>query len=406
MTSFIWMIHRDKENSLGLHGVAPSYLVPKDLFRHDLSELQGSTLWVVLGGNAYRLALVIRVSAVDRILDGYHKGDILVTTNMCESIKIGEKYVSLSSFNIDFLEVPREGLSKPSESDLFSLRNTLKRNVSIRLAPPSTRSLSDIEIDLLPQRLITLVGTLYQAITSSVNLQDIWGDGKDREYQLKPYASFVRLYVKNRLPQIDFTDLEEEVLKRDPFFNLLHFSPSNSNTAHSFETSIVPRFDDLFRLINPEQIYARAFSSSELSELDLHESIKKTEAAEKKHQEILKDVSAYLMMQNLKVFQSTSVDLAYCLSGVLYVLEIKTAHSKNAVSQAAKGIFQLGSYVNGLSNSFKGVAPILLIQKTDNDSLNAFISSTAATLGIKVLLYDEGLDWPDKAKDLPLPNVK
>lgn len=403
MANFVWIIPRDKEEALGAHGVASSYLVPRNLWKQEAFALEHATVWVVLRGEAYRLALVIRVRAADRILDGYHKDDVLLTTDICESIKLGSNYGNLTAFDLDFSEVMQEGLLEIPDDLAIHFSKVMEKNLFVRLVPPTNRSLSEIKIDLLPKKPAMLVRALYQAITSSLNLKDIWSDGKNKEYRSKPFASVLRAYVQAQLPQIDYKGIEEEVLKRDPFFNLTDSNVAARDVSQENLNSGFFRFDDLFRPIIPELIYARAFSPGEVSRLDFHASIKKTEAAERKHQEILKDVSKYLLWQNIRVFQSASIDLAYCSSGTLNILEIKTAHPENAASQAAKGIFQLAAYMNALDSSFAKISPILLIEKTYRESLDVFLCQTAASLGIKTLFYDARLGWPDRVKELPLP---
>lgn len=402
MPDFIWVLPRDKAASLGESGVSSTYIIPRAHVRVNISDLLNGLIWVVLRGESDRLVLVIKAYEVDTILEGYYKNDFMIKPDMQNSLRIGSVFNQLSSFVTDVSAAASEGISEISLVDVDKLSFLLKNNASVRLTPPNNKSLN-FPVENPPKNQELLARMVTQIAVSSFNFNDIWCDGQKKRYRASPYASFAKAYIEYQFPKINLLEIEDVLVSSDPYTSILFRKFENKEPPHMLVSSgSVPRVDAIFKTLDPNQIFAREFSTSDLSTLNLLDQIKKTEAAEHRHQEILRDVTRYLIGQGIHPFQSESVDLAYKLNDTLHLFEIKTANLENAVSQASKGAFQLACYKNALAKNYEDIAISLLLEDTGSVDLNDFILDAVQTLGIRIYFYNGDKPWPLRLPNLPL----
>lgn len=407
MHDFIWVLPRDKAASLGEVGVSTTYILPRAHVTVDASELIGKFIWVVFRGENDRLALVLKAQEVDTILDGYYQDDFVLKPDLQNSLRIGSSFNKLASFAIEFASKAGEGFSEISLTDAEKFLLLLKNNNTVRLIPPANKILTNFIVENPPRNQALLARMVTQIAVSSFNFNDIWCDGRHKKYRSAPYASMAKAYIEHKFPRINLLEIDNELVSSDPYTSILNrkFEIDKSEQM-SIPNGQAPRVDAIFKVLDPNQIYSRKFSAADLSMLDSIERIKKTEAAEHRHQEILRDVARYLLGEGIQPFQSGSVDLAYKLDETLQVFEIKTTNFENAISQAAKGAFQLACYKNALALDYESIAISLLLEDTGNADLNSFILQTMETLGISTYFYKVEIPWPDRLPNLPLQLLK
>ena len=403
MPDLIWVLPRDKAASLGGPGVSSAYIIPRAHVRVSVSDLLNRLIWVVLRGGSDRLVLVMKAYEVDTIIDGYYQDDFVIKPDMQNSLRIGTTFNQLISFVTDVSAAAIEGISEISLTEVEKLLFLLKSNTSVRLTLPSNKSLSNFMVENPPKNKELLARMVTQIAVSSFNFIDIWCDGRQKKFRTTPYASIAKAYMEFQFPKINLLEIEDVLVGSDPYSSILN---------RKFEIKVAPqmlvpsgrspRVDAIFKTLDPDQIFSRKFSTSDLSTYDLLEQIKKTEAAEHRHQEILRDVSRYLIGEGIHPFQSESVDLAYKLNGTLQLFEIKTTSLDNAVSQASKGAFQLAFYKNALAENYESIAISLLLEDTGSSVLNLFILNTLQMLGISTYFYNGGIPWPKRLPNLPL----
>ena len=403
MSDFIWVLPRDQATSLGEVGVASSYILPRAHVGMNPAELVGKFIWVVLRGESDRLALVIKAHEVAKILDGYHRDDFILKPNLQNSLRIGAAFNTLASFTTNVAAPAKEGIAAISSSDAERLHALLKKNATRRLTVPSSKSLSIFVVENLPKNHDLLARMVTQVAVSSCNFNDIWCDGRHKKYRSAPYASMAKAWIETQFPNINLVDLDDVLVISDPYASILNRKFENDEATRNSPTSgKAPRFDAIFRALDPDKVFAREFTAVDLVKLNPLASIKKTEAAERRHQEILQDISRHLLEKGIQPFESESVDLAFTRGGNLMVFEIKTTNLENAISQAAKGGFQLAYYKNALNTLYESVVTSLLLEDTGSPELNRFIFQTMKTLGISTCFYNEHLSWPYRVTDFPL----
>ena len=403
MPDFIWILSRDKAASLGEVGVASSYILPRADVGESASELMGNVIWVLLRGENDRLALVIKVQGIYRILDGYHKDDFMIHPDLQKSLKIGSLYNQLASYVTDVSTSAREGISAIAQNDIEKLSRLLKTNIAVRLMPPSKKIISNFIVENPSRDHNLLARMVTQIAVSSFNFVDIFSDGRHKKYRLAPFASIAKAYMKTNFPSINFLEIDDQLVCSDPYASILNRKFEREVTTNmAVACAQAPRVDAIFMTIDPDKIFAREFTASCVAPFNPLDRIKKTEVAEKRHQEILRDISRFLLGEGIQSFQSESVDLAYNLSGKLYVFEIKTANLENAISQASKGAFQLACYKNALISHYGPIVISLLLEDTGSTNVNEFIFETLQTLGICAYFYNGALAWPHRVANLPL----
>lgn len=403
MSDFIWVLPRDKAASLGEIGISSTYILPRAHVAVGASDLVGSVIWVVFRGESDRLALVMRAHEVDIILDGYYRGDFLLKPDMRHSLRVGSAFGQLSAFVTDVSATAREGISEISFADVNKLLLLLKKNMAVRLTPPGTKTLSSFIVEYPPKNKELLARLITQIAVSSFNFSDIWCDGRQKKYRNAPFASMAKAYIEQQFSMVNLLEIEDALINSDPIVWIFNRKFEAINvTQIAREDRRVPRVDTLFKELDPNNIFSREFSTPDLSNLNLLDQIKKTEAAERRHQEILRDVSSYFLGVGIKPLQSESVDLACILRGALYVFEIKTANLENVISQASKGAFQLAYYKNALVEEYESIAISLVLEDTGSADLNEFILETMWTLGIRTCIYNGNVPWPNRLQSFPL----
>jgi hypothetical protein len=403
MADYIWVLSRGTSLSLGTVGISGAYIIPRAHVRANASELVGNTIWAVIRGEDDRLALVITAHQVDTILDGYYKDDFLLKPDLQNSLRIGATFNELNSYKTDVSARAAEGFSDISSEDANQLTSLLKNNSTVRLANPSTKAISNIIIENPPKSQKLLARMAVEAVVSGFNFYDIWSDGRQKKFREAPFASLAKIFLENQFPAINLHEIEDVLVSSDPYKSIVNRELEIHDLPQMLVSSKkAPLVDAIFKSIDPNHIFARGFSKSDISKLDLLEQIKKTEAAEHRHQEILRDVSRYLMRAGIKPFQSESVDLAYKLNGALQLFEIKTANLENAIAQASKGAFQLACYKNALAENYESIVTSLLLEDTGSPDLNSFILEAMHTLGIRTYFYNADSPWPKRLPNLPI----
>jgi hypothetical protein len=403
MSDLIWVLPRDKASTLGEFGVSSTYILPRAHVEMSASDVINKFIWVLLRGENDRLVLVVKVHEVDIILDGYYKDDFLLKPDLRNSLRVGSTFNQLNSFVTDISATASVGISEISLTDVKKLTLLLKKNTAVRLTPPSNKALANFIVENPPKNQGLLARLVTHIVVSSSNFSDIWCNGLHKRFRTAPYASIAKAYIERNFPLINLPEIEDLLINSDPYVSILNRKLYFSEEVKITKTlSRAPRVDVIFKTLDPNNIFSREFSSVQLSTLNLIDQIKKTEAAECRHQEILRDISRYLIAEGIQPFQSDSVDLACILRNTLHIFEIKTSNLENAVSQASKGAFQLACYKKSLTTEYESITISLLLEDTGSADLNAFIFETMQVLGIETYFYYDEIAWPHRLKNFSL----
>jgi hypothetical protein len=228
------------------------------------------------------------------------------------------------------------------------------------------------------------------AVTTAVPLDEIWsGTG-----QLKglPFANFAMQAIERSVAPTH--DVVRELTALDPI-SVLRESDSKLDAAQAEPRLRIPRGADTHLTpIDPEAVYARTFIASHDAQRNQAE---KTEAAEKRHQDMLRDIVLYLLFEGFTPMQSASIDLFVWLKNASFAFELKTTTPDSINAQAAKGVFQLGHYTQALEAAGHADTRMVLIMETcGDDTLDLQVCSIVERFGVTPLLYDPQRSWPNR----------
>lgn len=396
MTDIVWILESERGPAFGSNGVADSYLIPQNDIDIEPKELRGKRLWIVLRGNEDRLFKVIRIKKIERITDGYHTGDYLITPETLDSLKISGSYADGKRYVTTALQSLSLGVKELDDKIGNDLALLVKKCVQIKLVAPDQKLIDKIVFEPAGKNQQNLVKLALKAVISQLSLDQIWGSGTGEK--LGAFANFAAALIKRTFPGEKITDLGKELNSLDPTH---HLDIGIASLIEKKQKPRKPSVDIEFAEIDPEKIYSREFLKKELGNDEMEDTLYKTEMAEKLHQEMLKDISKFLIEQKIKPYQSESIDLMYTLNGYVNLFEIKSANANNIFSQAGKGAFQIGCYLNELSKFYKNIVSRIILLKTDNDDLETFVKEALARLNIIVLFYDPRKSWPERVQELP-----
>lgn len=392
MAFFSWIIKADQEKYISsVKGVSSAYVMPLDGRISPLS-IAGSTIFIILRGKKEDVIFKkIYSKKIEEIIDedtGKGTGNYLLSTDLLHSFSIVPDYASGLYFSKCTLSKKYPyGVSELQNEEAEALLKNIYENIQNRFVIPKKK---DLHIENMPEKLspYSFSVQLLSTIIKNFSLSMMWGSPKEKN----PFANFSTAYLKETLRS-----------DKDNISNILH-ELSESLFSFDREPSIskknstihFPTVDTVFEPIDINKIYARKFTAVE-NKRDISSLMMKTQDAEKRHQDILKDLCQYFISKGLQPEQSSSIDLAIRKKDIYDIFEIKTTTQDNIINQAAKGSFQLAIYsMEMISCGFTVGRKILLIEASEDFSVNNFISETVKSMGFDVIFYYNDKNWPNK----------
>ena len=391
MRHFAWIINSDEERWLSSEKLlSNSYLFPSQ--DDDLaSRLAGSVVFVFLRGrNGDFLSRKLSIQSVERVIDEASFNGFMLNVNLLSSFAITAKY---SSSNVNcrldrYLHLSL-GITELDDATLNTVFEKIKLNSAIRFTHPHAENLIVEKPSMILNPTMTSASLLIKTVIKNHALDSIWGSVDFPN----PFINFTYEYLRQW--NVDNLPKWKKTLK-----NYLPQNSDNKIIGIKQPTDSCPEVDINFERIKPDYILTRSFVSR-ADGSDCHNSLEKTENAEKRHQEILKDISLRLIALGLIPMQSSSIDLAINNIDSHYsFFEIKTANSKNAISQSGKGAFQLAMYSYAANKAGLVIKGCHLIIESINDEVNLFLEGSLRILDISLLIYDSKKDWPNRLSDI------
>jgi len=207
---------------------------------------------------------------------------------------------------------------------------------------------------------------------------------------ISSFASLACQCVRDNVSLLKQDAIIEEICKIDP----LYFQDLVS------EASVGQEVDTIFTPLDPATIRPRIFLANGRM-LNPEEQLRKTQMAEVRHQEIVKQLAQYLISIGLHPLETRSIDLAVRLGNVLTICEIKSANAENIQNQMDKGVIQLLRYSTAINAEESAPCCALLIVENCPDFGN-FIQgkNMLARLGYSLMVYNDKRSWPDRIDGL------
>lgn len=397
MRSFVWILPLDRVNALGRGGVSANYVIPKNHLSDPPKNLCGAHIWIIVRGSLDRCVAVVTPKRVERFLEGYYSGDFLVTSDLSKSLRLAQDYDSARGNEVDFPQQFGIGIHEVSNSSSEKLISLIERCIQTKLLVPSIGDLSNMTFPSTSKRPEAFISAALSNITLKFSLDQMWGSGIGQ--RLNPVSNFAQqvLRLSGRQFQVDLFALY------DPVNYFLRKTTSNFGGSASESVGASKVVDLDFTSINPDRVYAREFVIANLLPIDLENALDKTERAEKLHQDMLRDISTYLLNIGAIPYESSSIDLMTEYQGRTKIYEIKSSNDSNVISQSAKGAFQIACYLNAMAPDYDCLDSALILHRIENIGLQAFAVNSLHRLGIHCLIYDPLLNWPDRVRGLLTP---
>jgi len=384
---YIWIISADNEKYFLSHEmISNNYLVP-DLDIQEPKYLAGSDLFVVLRGNKGDILFKkINILKVEEYLEngsGIPHG-FLLTINILKSFAIVNNYSnglndfltsSFINYDIGLREITPDEAISISDYILSQIAFRIKRLENHELLI-DTKNLND-EIEPF-----NFAAQLLKEVIKKYTLASVWSS---EEYQ-NPFLNFSFYFLRNSTNR-------NYPLIMEYLDNLT--SQMFKNTEEGMHQRFAPIVDIDFRPIDVLKIYSRKFHAIDKA-FNISSIMLKTEDAEKRHQDILRDIVNFLVENKLEPVQTNSIDFALITNNIT-IFEIKTTNHDNVLAQIAKGVFQLVLYSQAIIDAgLKKPRKILILESTTTNEYFEYIKKVFVSLEIELVLYDRNKSWPDK----------
>jgi hypothetical protein len=397
MTDFWWIISKLRQDELGAEGVANRYVIPQQHMNNHQLEVAGKFIWMLLRDDEDRCVCVFRVQKVERIVDGYHTGDFLLSTDLTAATRLQLSYERSANFHVAGTKNLQLGVHLADSDHIALIREAISKSIEIKLEMPFARYWSvDFQMDVKRNEVALARSALLQLV-QKMRLDNVWRSAAHSN--LGPFSNFAKSVLSKQGLICDATQVMEFLKNNDPL-ELVLAAGSIDGGAPLQSPDYLSRVSLDFDRIDPQQIYAREFVSSASHDTNWDEAALKTEAAEQIHQSMLTDISSYLIEEGITPYQSASIDLMFRLADRVKIFEIKSANAENIVSQVSKGIFQLSAYHSSFIKIEQNVDSALIVNKIDDIQISTFVSHVLKHLGVKFLIYDKSLNWPDRVRGL------
>lgn len=391
MNNLIWILPKEKSSLFKTRGISREYLVPARYAEKIKKVKIGAKILVFLRDKTDRLFLIISVEGIEEILEGINKNDFLITANLSESLKIGSDFKEIKEHEILIRQKPAPGIHVFSGPDTNRIIKKLFEKPIIKMLKPDVTRLIQNRPHQLFQPFINKYSYFTNVITENFNLVDVWQiadtpeNGPFSDFGIKMYESTFNKKVVSE---------KSRFLKSDPFKNLLKGNDKTYIAANRIQEA-----EEIY-LLETEKIFARKYVLRNPVLQTLENALNKTEEAEKRHQDILRDICSFLDEKKIIPFFNSAIDLLFFYKNTTHIVEIKSCNSKNILSQASKGLLQLALLKNKYKKEHINIRPVLILEKTSQEKTEKIINESLNEIGISTIPYNKDRSWPDRAENL------
>jgi len=397
MSEFVWIIPVERLSALGSGGVSPRYVVPSGQMHGQEYQLRERRLWIVLRGLDNRCIATMIVKNVERFSEGYYESDFLISCDTMRSFRLASDFDSAANFKMDGVSDLGFGVHSIPSAMVSSLKQQIVSGIQTKLIAPSEAAINQLRFQSDFISGSGLARAALSTITQSLSLDKVWASGRGVNYG--PFSQFaIQLLLRHGHGDSVIADF---LLRNDPVYYLINTTSSSAVDRPVILDLSPERSVDLdFTEIDPQTVFAREFVFAAGSTLDIRGALKKTEVAEKVHQDMVRDISAFLKSAGVLPYESSSVDLMFTYGHSTRIFEIKSATQENIVAQAAKGAFQIACYSNAMATEYQPLKASLILNKVEEPLLEQFVHRALDHLGVAHLTYDPEKPWPERVGGL------
>lgn len=390
MAFFTWIIRAEDEGGFSFwKGVSPSY-APHIASLDEAKKLAGSYVLIILRGNLGDVLFKkIFVNRVDELMDfetGESTGRFELSIDILKSARLAPNYrTGAERFCVASSELPL-GLTEITEAEAKKFFEVIESQISFRLASPSDQDFAfPKSVVPIALRSKTFAAQTLKEVIKNHALSEIWASNEETN----PFVFFAEQHIKRCDMYTEEAIWALQIASRGIFF--IGLEPKRLQA---------PEIDIDFEIVDPEQLTFRKFTAFDPNQ-DLGLPPIKTELAERRHQDILFDISKYLLGTDREPLQSRTIDLVIRNSYGLELFEIKTSTPENVVQQVSKGVFQLAMSSQAIRDAGLKIARRgLILEAACDRKFKEFLFAATQSLDIDLLLYDSQKEWPDRLSQI------
>jgi hypothetical protein len=383
--SFLCIVPSDKFGASStftfelLLNITPGSIVP--------GELYDRNLWVAIKREreVYLFARLFIVS-VEEILDQGFKNLYLITGDVARSAYFQRLNTNLPQLKIGHIgDIGIFPIADNELNHLVRISNSATRITNLR--PPAI-AIEGFSLESVVVHKLSGIRNLIENLKRKYPISEIPKHASD-PLDWSPYESFAFGCI---LAQREF---DKEAIRNELAKLVKDRTEPQGRGPRSIETTFSP--------IDPDSIMIRRYINPSQEESLGHGTgaILKTEAAEKTHQEMLRDICKYLIASGFVPQDNRNIDLFVEFSGGNLVFEIKSANISNFYRQALKGAMQLQEYCFFLDKmSIPVKMKCLIIENIEEDQIVNYCNELLNYIGIQVLIYRKNIEWPNRLTGL------
>lgn len=349
-------------------------------------------LWIVVKRNSeYYLQSRLKVDLIQRYTQGRMSGWYIVSC----SKNFGGHIYPPGDLSV-IIEAPSE-VKKFPESDAVdivsdSLGKILQRYYDATLRRTNLRLNNDNRRRFLMSYIEKNINEL-----SSLGVDQIESELRDKFYEGE-------LFLLASLPN----NSDPYISTAIEIYSIINDVSLESLSAHTEQFKISNKnykirsynIDCKLRAFTEDDLVAREmiWNPDNFGEEKFKAALLKTNLAEHRHQEILRQLIFQIVSRGIIPLGSSSIDLAIEFHDLISIFEIKSTTAINYKDQAFKGCNQLNEYAFNLSKkSNKKIAKFLILELPSDAEVDAeYVSAICKLMGVSVLDFDFAKEWPDR----------
>lgn len=376
-------------------GVAPCYAVPVSVLQ-TWEGLPGATLYIVARSKAgdCLFARVVVESVDVAVDDNDEPSEYLLNTNLARSLRVSRvgNQDDARDFSIKAFENDGFGFTTADADDVATAEQLIRNGIKFLFTHVPEKTLAKIDPPVQKCGSAFAPMVVLKEVVSRFALSEMWGSVKFPH----PIANFVAHYISGNPEFLSSGTVEDSLEVLKGYAWLRPAGGENNATLETPQASALQAVDITLTPINPSEVKVRHFAAH-VQSVSVETVMRKTESAERRHQQMLRDIAEHFIKEGITPYQSESIDLAVKHGEKTSIFELKSITPTNIVQQISKGFFQLLYYSHVLQDCGAGVNEMnLVIEAGCPDAVIRMMGAIVARAGATLLVYDAEKEWPSR----------
>ena len=374
-------------------GVAPCYAVPVSVLQ-TWEGLPGATLYIVARSKAGdELFARVVVESVDvAVNDNDEPTEYLLNTNLAKSLRVARvgNQDDARDFAVKAFENVGLGFTAVAAESAAAAERLIQNGIKFLFTHVPEKTLARIDPPVRKCGSVFAPMVVLKEVVARFALSEMWGGVKFPH----PAANFVAHYILGNPEFLSSGSVADSLEVLKGYAWLRPAENGNKTTLETRQTTTLQAVDISLTPINPSEVKVRHFAAH-VQSVSVETVMRKTESAERRHQEMLRDIAKHFIEEGITPYQSESIDLAIKHGAETSIFELKSITPTNIVQQISKGDFQVLYYSQVLKDCGVGVKDMFLVVEAGcPDAVIAMMSAIVARTGATLLVYDAEKEWP------------